>query len=412
MEASTNNITGAVTAIVIGAGHAGLAISRCLENRTLGFVALVNTQLAKPVARLSLQRQRPGRVHVDARDCRIYRRVRQCDSCANKNQNHGDFGAKDAHAIGSAMPTSIQSLTPMGYRNPDHLSPGGVLVVGASASGLQLAQEIQRSGRQVTLAVGDHVRMPRTYRGRDIQWWMDRAGFLDQRIEDESDVLRARRLPSPQLIGSPDRATLDLNALQTDGVAIAGRLAGIRDGKAQFSGSLRNCCALADLKLNRLLEAFDTWSRKTDRYSEFEAPERPVATDVATRPLLNLDLGGKAIHTVIWATGYRADYSWLHVPVLDRKGKLCHERGVVGTPGIPTPGLYAMGLSFMRRRKSSFIYGAAADAHDICNHLVTYLDQQARRNRSRAVVPVPLSDQTISASRVDWANNTTAQRLN
>ena len=128
-----------------------------------------------------------------------------------------------------------------------------------SATGLQLAQEIHVSGRPVTLAVGGHVRMPRVYRGRDIQWWMLRGGLLDQRIEEVDDPDRARRVPSPQLVGTPERATLDLNVLRGLGVEIVGRLAGIRDGKAQFSGSLRNVCALADLKMNRLLDAIDEW---------------------------------------------------------------------------------------------------------------------------------------------------------
>ena len=135
-----------------------------------------------------------------------------------------------------------------------------MLVVGASATGIQLADEIHRSGRPVTLAVGEHVRVPRTYRGRDIQWWMDAAGVLDERYDEVDDIVRARSLPSLQLVGSPERTTLDLNALTGMGVKLVGRLAGIRDGKAQFSGSLRNQCALADLKMARLLDTIDEWA--------------------------------------------------------------------------------------------------------------------------------------------------------
>ena len=131
-------------------------------------------------------------------------------------------------------------------------------MVGASATGIQLADEIHRSGHPVTLCVGDHIRAPRLYRGKDIQWWMDASGLFDQRYDQVEDLIRARRLPSMQLVGTPERLTLDLNALSGIGVKLVGRLAGIRDGTAQFSGALRNQCALADLKMGRLLDSFDS----------------------------------------------------------------------------------------------------------------------------------------------------------
>ena len=142
----------------------------------------------------------------------------------------------------------------MSYRHPGQLPSGGVLVVGASATGTQLADEIHRSGRPVTIAVGEHIRAPRVYRGRDIQWWMDAAGVLDERYDQVDDINRARGVPSLQLTGSTDRATLDLNALTAMGVRMVGRFVGMRDDKAQFSGSLRNQCMLSDLKMNRLLD--------------------------------------------------------------------------------------------------------------------------------------------------------------
>ena len=159
-----------------------------------------------------------------------------------------------------SVPSTISQLTPLTYRNPNQLGEGGVLVVGASATGTQLADEINRSGRPVTLAVGEHVRMPRVYRGRDIQWWMDAAGILNERYDEIDDINRARNVPPPQLAGSPERTTLDLNALTKIGVKLIGRFAGVNDGKAQFSGSLRNNCALADLKMNRLLNTIDEWA--------------------------------------------------------------------------------------------------------------------------------------------------------
>ena len=117
-----------------------------------------------------------------------------------------------------AVPPSIPCFTPLDYGNPDRLPEGGVLVVGASATGVQLADEIHRSGRPVVLAVGEHVRMPRLYRGHDVFWWMDAAGVSDQRYDEVDDIVRARGVPSPQLVGTPERATLDLNALTAAGV--------------------------------------------------------------------------------------------------------------------------------------------------------------------------------------------------
>ena len=208
----------------------------------------------------------------------------------------------------------------MHYRNPDQLAEGGVLIVGASATGTQLADEIQRSGRPVTLAVGEHVRAPRVYRGRDIEWWMDAAHVLDERYDEVDDIFRARHVPSLQLAGSPERATLDLNALTGIGVKLVGRLAGINDGKAQFAGSLHKQCALADLKMNRLLDTIDAWATENGLDDGVEAPHRLAPTAVEAAPPLGMDLTSGDIKTIVWATGYRPDYSWLEVPVFDRKG--------------------------------------------------------------------------------------------
>ena len=256
----------------------------------------------------------------------------------------------------------------MEYRNPDQLEHGGVLVVGASATGVQLADEIHRSGRPVTLAVGEHIRAPRTYRGRDIQWWMDAAGVLDQRYHEVDDLARARKVPSLQLVGSPARAMLDLNALTDIGVRLVGRLAGISDGRLLFSGSLCNQCALSDLKMGRLLDTIDRWASDNGLDDAVEPPHRFAPTRVGESPPLSLDLSRGEIKTIVWATGYRPDYSWLQVPVLDRKGRIRHAGGVVEAPGM-----YLMGMPFLRRRKSSLIDGAGADARDLSDHLVSYV---------------------------------------
>ena len=271
-------------------------------------------------------------------------------------------------AFAGEVPHTIRTLTPMDYRNPRQLDEGGVLVVGASATGTQLADEIHRSGRPVMLSVGEHIRAPRTYRGKDIQWWMDKAGVLDERYDEIEDIGRARRVPSFQLTGTPERLTLDLNALTAHGVKLTGPLAAIRDGKALFSGSLRNQCALSDLKLGRLLDTFDQWATAKGLDGEVEPPHRLEPTHVEDTPPLSLDLRSGEIRTIIWASGFRPDYSWLEVPVLDRKGLIRHDGGVV-----PSPGMYLMGMPFLRRRKSALIDGAGDDARDLSAHLDGYL---------------------------------------
>ncbi len=271
-------------------------------------------------------------------------------------------------AIAKALPPSIRSVTPFDYRNPNDLPEGGVLVVGASATGVQLADEIHRSGRPVTLSVGEHVRLPRTYRGRDVLWWMDASGVWHQRYTEVDDLMRVRGLPSPQLIGTPERATLDLNALSASGVQIVGRLSAVRDGEALFSGGLKNQFALADLKMNRLLATFDDWAQREGRDNEVGPPERFESTRSPGSSPLKLNLRNGKIAAIMWATGFHPDYSWLDVPVLDDKGHLRHDGGVVASPGM-----YALGLPFLRRRKSTFISGAEDDARDLVDHLAGYL---------------------------------------
>jgi putative flavoprotein involved in K+ transport len=272
----------------------------------------------------------------------------------------------------AAVPPWITQVTALRYRSPDQLPAGGVLVVGASATGVQLAAELTRSGRQVILSTGEHVRLPRTYRGRDVLWWMHASGVWDQRHDEIDDLTRARQLPSPQLAGTPDRATLDLNALHAMGVELVGRWATVRGHEALFSGGLRNVCALADLKMRRLLATFDEWARTHGHAVDASADIAP--THPPDSPRLRLDLRGGEIATIVWATGYRPDYRWLEVPVVDAKGRLRHDGGV-----LDSPGLYALGLPVLRRRKSTFIHGIEDDAREVVDHLVTRLATSSGR---------------------------------
>jgi putative flavoprotein involved in K+ transport len=337
-----------------------------------GFMTMA--EVVEFISRFAVVSAAPVRTHTTVTS------VKQTDTGYQIATSQGDLccrsvmlasGACNAPSVPSlrhAVPASIQCFTPFDYRNPTHMPEGGVLIVGASATGVQLADEIHRSGRPVTLAVGEHVRLPRIYRHRDVLWWMEASGVWNQRYDEIDDLTRARNLPSPQLVGTPERATLDLNTLAAAGVKIVGRLAAVRDGRALFSGGLRNQFALADLKMDRLLDTFDEWARTDARAADIAPPERFEPTRAPGSSPLELDLRRGEIRSIVWATGFRPDYSWLRVPVIDHKGKLRHDGGVVDAPG-----LYALGLPVLRRRKSSFIHGAEDDARELVDHLAGYL---------------------------------------
>jgi putative flavoprotein involved in K+ transport len=195
---------------------------------------------------------------------------------------------------------------------------------------------------------------------------MDAAGLLDERYDRVPDLVRARAVPSMQLVGSPGGETLDLTALARRGVRVVGRFAGVRGGTAQFAGSLPNVCALADLKLGRLLDTLDAWAARTG--ADVGPPRRFAPTRLPGPPALSRPFGPGGIRTVLWATGFRPELSWLEVGVLDHRGRVRHDGGVTASPG-----LYVLGLPFLRRRRSTLIDGAAADTHDLADHLVGHL---------------------------------------
>jgi putative flavoprotein involved in K+ transport len=408
---------------VIGAGHMGLAASRCLTERSIDHIVLERGEIANSwrrerwdslrlltpnwqsrlpgyqyegsdpdgymtmrevidfISRFAELSDAPVRAHTAVTGVRRTGAAYEVTTtngalrCRAIMIASGACNVASVPAFARDVPASIQCFTPFSYRNPGDLPEGGVLVVGASATGVQLADEIVRSGRPVTISVGEHVRLPRTYRGRDVLWWMDASGLWDQRYTEVDDLMRVRRLPSPQLVGTPGRVTLDLNALSSAGVQLVGRLAAVRDGHALFSGGLRNQFALADLKMNRLLGTFDEWARTHARESDVGPAERFEPTRIPVSSPLKLDLRKGSIRALVWATGFRPDYSWLQVPVIDDKGHLRHDGGVVEVPG-----LYALGLPFLRRRKSTFISGAEDDARELVDHLVGYLATPARES--------------------------------
>ena len=273
-------------------------------------------------------------------------------------------------AMATRLPAAVHQLTPSAYRNPAALPLGGVLVVGASASGVQLAQEIHRSGRPVTLAVGRHTRLPRLYRGRDILWWMDRIGVLGETAEQVPNLRRARAQPSLQLVGHPDRRNIDLGMLRGTGVRVVGRMLGIEGATVHLRDDLAETTAAAQRTLERLLEQIDAAADAAG----IGAPEPWPAPFAPFLPSGTLDLQAAGIRTVLWATGFRRDYTWLQVPaVMDAEGNIRHRGGVV-----PSPGLYVLGLRFLRRRNSNFLDGVGADAAELAEHILHHLDMSGR----------------------------------
>ena len=269
--------------------------------------------------------------------------------------------------LADCLPRNLPSFTTFDNKRPSDLPAGGVHEVGGSATGHQLARELQRSGRQVVLSVGEHVRVPRRYRGRDVSWWLDTTGLMDRGYREVDDLARVRRTPSLQLAAGHE--TLDLNALQAEGVQVVGRLSAIRDRHALFSGALRNHCDLGDLKLGRLLDHFDDWAAKHGSERDLQRAARPVPTHLTDEPRLTQEMTSGEVSSVLWATGYRPDHSFLNLPVFDRRGRLEHDGGIV----TATPGVYVMGLPFMRRRKSTFIDGVGADARDLAKDMTMQL---------------------------------------
>jgi putative flavoprotein involved in K+ transport len=406
--------------VVIGAGHAGLAVSRCLADRGVEHVVLERGRLGErwrtarwdsfrlltPAWMMRLPgyayegedgdgyltapelvaylgdyaRSFTAPVHEMTTVTRVSREsagyVVGTDRGLWRSSNvviaTGYHSRAFVPSAAAGLPPEVVQLNPASYRRPELLPDGAVLVVGASASGVQIADELAQSGRDVVLAVGSHTRLPRRYRGRDILWWLDRIGSLDRTMDDVLDPIAARREPSFQLAGSERPVHLD--ALQARGVQLTGRLTGAAAGEVRFADDLDATTTAADLRLHRVLSDID-------RYAEAHVPGIPMAaamppiaaTAIPVQPRqtrLSLDRAG--VRTVIWATGFRPTYPWLTVPVLDQTGHIRHERGVTAAPG-----LYAIGLRFQHRRNATFIDGARHDAAYLADHVA------ARRSPQR-----------------------------
>lgn len=404
-----------IDVIIIGAGHAGLAMSARLSRQQVDHVVLEagdigqrwrrerwdSLSLLTPNWTLDLPGQAyagqdpDGYMHKDVladylegyaqqtsapvkRDTRVHN-VRAAGDryCVTTTQGEwfcrsvvlatGAYAEAVIPKIAESLPTGVAQITARDYRRPEDLPSGKVLVVGGSATGLQFAQELSAAGREVILSTGEHVRMPRQVAERDVYWWLMKSGVFWETTAEVNDLSRARRVPSPQLVGQAG-TDLNLNSLQDQGVEIVGRFAGVCNGTAQFSGNLPHLCKSADLKMQRLLQRFAQSACKPLSAADLEFSPTQLA-----RPRLAAKFDDE-INVVLWATGFKPDYSWLDLDVFDRKGRLQHEGGVVSAPGI-----YALGLPLMRRRASTFIAGTAGDTEVLAQHLRSYLDTPDHR---------------------------------
>jgi putative flavoprotein involved in K+ transport len=258
---------------------------------------------------------------------------------------------------------AIAQVAPSAYRNPSSLPAGAVLIVGASATGVQLADELARAGRDVVLAVGSHSRVPRRYRGMDIYWWLEQIGTFDRTIDQMPDPLAARREPSLQLAGRPEHRPLDLGTLRGLGVELIGRLVWTDGHHVGFAHDLDQTVATADARMRRVLAEIDAHIDASGLTTEVldADPPRVLAMD---QRLDQLDLRDRGIRAVVWATGHRRTYPWLNLPVLDAKGEIRQHHGRTAMPGV-----YVVGQRFQRYRNSNFIDGVGRDAISVADDL-------------------------------------------
>ncbi len=269
--------------------------------------------------------------------------------------------------VASGLADDLFQIVPSDYRNPGQLPAGNVLVIGASATGVQLAEEVAKAGRQVTLAVGRHTRLPRRYRGRDILWWIDTMGGFTAPADPADEA----SFPAPQLVGAPDNRSIDVALLQERGVRLTGKLVDAAGHQVRFDDGLAETVRNADQQLMATLAKIDEFSTVMGLDDKVGPKEVVAPTELRPTPT-ELDLRAEGISTVLWATGYRRSYPWLKVPVLDERGEIRHRGGVTEEPG-----LYVLGLRFQRRNNSNFIDGVGNDAAELTQHLI-------RRRASRA----------------------------
>jgi len=271
-------------------------------------------------------------------------------------------------AGGAALPPRILQVHSSAYRNPGRLPPGAVLVVGSGASGCQIVEDLLAAGRRVFLAVGKHRRFPRRYRGRDMFWWMERMGALDQTLEERPE---ARARPNPLVTGVGGGHDIDLRDYAARGVRLLGRVEAVEGTRLRLADDV-------DAQIARGDEGVAAFVRSVDAYvaqAGLVAPEEPVPAPgplPSGERLRALDLDAAGITSVIWATGFRRDFSWIGLPVLDAAGEAVHRRGVTDCPG-----LYFLGLPWLHTLKSSVLCGVGRDALHLAEQIAARVETSA-----------------------------------
>ena len=262
-------------------------------------------------------------------------------------------------SIASGLPEHITQVHACDYRHPAQLPSGAVLVVGSGASGCQIAEELLAAGRKVFFAIGRHHRVPRHYRGRDAFWWRRELGMLDVTV-DEAPI--ERRAPPPLVTGIGGGHTVSIRSYADDGMVLLGKVREIRDGRLLLVDDLGHNLDTGD-------RTYDDFTAAVDRHIEqqgFDLPEDNCSDERATRPAYRetIALREEGIASVIWATGYACDFRWVHLPIFDELGHPVQWRGRTSARGI-----YFLGLSWMHKAKSSFLYGVGEDARHIAENL-------------------------------------------
>jgi putative flavoprotein involved in K+ transport len=405
-----------VNTVIIGGGQAGLAMGRCLYEHGIESVILERGRIAerwhserwdslslltpnwqsrlphgaycgdKPDAFMSVPdfiRRLEG--YADAFDANI-----ECGTTVTAVQrlpdgrlrvatDRGEWRASNVVVatgfcdiprvpiFANQLPDDVTQIVPSAYRNPSQVPNGHVLVVGASATGLQIAEELLGAGHPVSLSVGTHIRVPRRYRGRDILYWMDAVGGFSAAASPGDE----RENPPPQLIGSPENRDLDLVTLQKLGARLLGRTSDVHNGRIRFADTLGEIVENADCQMLQLLGKIDSFIAANG----YDAPQAEVE---AIQPVTvgqtpsEVDIEAENIRTVVWATGYQRRYPWLRVPVLDAQGEITHKEGIT-----PVVGLYVLGMRFQKRKYSNLIDGVGRDAEDLADHIAHRLRAKA-----------------------------------